>query len=190
MTLVANAAANSTPLLVALAQKVFQAETPFQTTHTTRYADPQTVRGCVSDGVGHEGKDTATNRHHHRAKSPPPPHHTTYYPLQPGVSESLRFQSTAQMMMASHVPTDEDISTRARRLRERKLANTKTSICFGFGPGADSYESTANPRGKEAELQRGLAAASFGHRAVSGRWTSRSSAVVLRLRYRPSGLAR
>ena len=74
----------------------------------------------------------------------------------PGVSDSLRFQSTAQMMMASHTPTGENLGERTRKLRARKLANTKTSICFGFGPGAEEYESTANPRGQEVVLAAGL----------------------------------
>mmetsp|Transcript_33693 Transcript_33693/g.39608 ORF Transcript_33693/g.39608 Transcript_33693/m.39608 type:complete len:327 (-) Transcript_33693:288-1268(-) len=53
----------------------------------------------------------------------------------PGVSDRLRFQSTAQMAMAdtgSKYDGLESPSERMRMLNERKLGNTKTSIHLGF----------------------------------------------------------
>lgn len=53
----------------------------------------------------------------------------------PGISDRLRFQSTAQMAMAetgAHYDGLESPSERLRLLNERKLGNTKTSIHIGF----------------------------------------------------------
>jgi hypothetical protein len=62
----------------------------------------------------------------------------------PGVSDRLRFQSTAQMAMAdtgSKYGTLESSEERRRKLEERKIGNTKTSIHFGFT--SLGYETTA-----------------------------------------------
>ena len=62
----------------------------------------------------------------------------------PGVSDRLRFQSTAQMAMAdtgSKYGTLESSAERHRKLLERKIGNTKTSIHFGSD--ALGYETTA-----------------------------------------------